>query len=62
MGSGDPLSSPMPDFPGTPDVEVLDGPGLNLLIILETMEYLKLDIGEVGLKNALSGTSLQSKN
>ena len=26
MGSGEPLGSPMPDFPGTPDVEVLDGP------------------------------------
>ncbi|SPT19011.1 unnamed protein product [Triticum aestivum] len=26
MGSGEPLRSPMPDFPGTPDVEVLDGP------------------------------------
>ena len=24
MGSGEPLGSPMPDFPGTPDVEVLD--------------------------------------
>ena len=26
MGSGEPLGSPMPDFPRTPDVEVLDGP------------------------------------
>ncbi|XBI32226.1 hypothetical protein VPH35_055701 [Triticum aestivum] len=26
MGSGEPLGSPMPDFPGTLDVEVLDGP------------------------------------
>ncbi|VAH14443.1 unnamed protein product [Triticum turgidum subsp. durum] len=26
MGSGEPLGSPMPDFPGTPDIEVLDGP------------------------------------
>ena len=26
MGSGGPLGSPMPDFPGTPDVDVLDGP------------------------------------
>ncbi|SPT19914.1 unnamed protein product [Triticum aestivum] len=26
MGSGEPLGSPMPDFPGTPDVEILDGP------------------------------------
>ncbi|XBI89080.1 hypothetical protein VPH35_026955 [Triticum aestivum] len=26
MGSGEPLGSPMPDFPGTPDVEVVDGP------------------------------------
>ena len=26
MVSGEPLGSPMPDFPGTPDVEVLDGP------------------------------------
>ncbi|XBI83125.1 hypothetical protein VPH35_091671 [Triticum aestivum] len=26
MGSGEPLGSPMPDFPGRPDVEVLDGP------------------------------------
>jgi hypothetical protein len=26
MGLGEPLGSPMPDFPGTPDVEVLDGP------------------------------------
>ena len=26
MGSGEPLGSPMPDFPWTPDVEVLDGP------------------------------------
>ena len=26
MGSGEPLGSPMPDIPGTPDVEVLDGP------------------------------------
>ncbi|KAF7051300.1 hypothetical protein CFC21_059554 [Triticum aestivum] len=26
MGSGEPLVSPMPDFPGTPDVKVLDGP------------------------------------
>ena len=26
MGSGEPLGSPMPDFPGIPDVKVLDGP------------------------------------
>ncbi|KAF7006583.1 hypothetical protein CFC21_021618 [Triticum aestivum] len=26
MGSGEPLGSPMPDFPGRPDIEVLDGP------------------------------------
>ncbi|XBI20340.1 hypothetical protein VPH35_061652 [Triticum aestivum] len=26
MGSGEPLGSPMPDFPGNPDVEVLDSP------------------------------------
>ncbi|XP_044318482.1 uncharacterized protein [Triticum aestivum] len=26
MGSGEPIGSPMPEFPGTPDVEVLDGP------------------------------------
>ncbi|KAI4970750.1 hypothetical protein ZWY2020_001664 [Hordeum vulgare] len=26
MGSGEPLGSPMPDFPATPDVEVIDGP------------------------------------
>ncbi|KAF6990684.1 hypothetical protein CFC21_007854 [Triticum aestivum] len=26
MGSGEPLGSPMSYFPGTPDVEVLDGP------------------------------------
>ena len=26
MGSGEPLGSPMPEFHGTPDVEVLDGP------------------------------------
>ena len=26
MGSGEPLGSPMPDFPGTPNVEVLDVP------------------------------------
>ncbi|XBI51677.1 hypothetical protein VPH35_034163 [Triticum aestivum] len=26
MGSGEPLGSPMPDFLGTPEVEVLDGP------------------------------------
>ncbi|XBH88103.1 hypothetical protein VPH35_075428 [Triticum aestivum] len=26
IGSGEPLGSPMPDFPGTPDVKVLDGP------------------------------------
>ena len=26
MGSGEPLGSPMPEFPGTLDVEVVDGP------------------------------------
>ncbi|KAI4971403.1 hypothetical protein ZWY2020_002317 [Hordeum vulgare] len=26
MGSGEPLGSPMPNFPATPDVEVIDGP------------------------------------
>ena len=26
MGSREPLGSPMPDFPGTPEVKVLDGP------------------------------------
>ncbi|KAI4984071.1 hypothetical protein ZWY2020_040924 [Hordeum vulgare] len=26
MGSREPLGSPMPDFPATPDVEVIDGP------------------------------------
>ncbi|KAE8806514.1 Translational activator GCN1 [Hordeum vulgare] len=26
MGSGEPLGSPMPDFPATPDIEVIDDP------------------------------------
>ncbi|KAI4999564.1 hypothetical protein ZWY2020_004153 [Hordeum vulgare] len=29
MGSGEPLGSPMPDFPAIPDVEVIDGPDKN---------------------------------